>query len=891
MRLSDLGSDGDRRSARQAQPQTNEANGRAAMPWTRTGADAQARDASSEIGLAELLVHLWSFKWVAVVVILVGVVGTVLHVDQVWVQEALATSTLRVRSEGSNDVVRGRGANLDAEVSQMQSEATNEIAQMVLREALRIVERAPGPDSPGDTVAAGAGQSGAPLPADGRLLIDFATRNRVASSTATDDVLEIPGGDIGLLLRILRSAPPASRAELWRISDGGVRSVVKPATIASDGRTERIFVSFEQPDRYVSAALANLLPIAYIAASRRNDLLRSRMHSDRMEDELEDIQKLLQAAETERLTLMAKSLADRRLSDAPSPDTEVSATLERLNALREERTEAMQQAAEVRELARQATSARRAWASRPDLGGVARHLAEIRAELAQKNAVYREGSDVLLALGRREAQLEEVARRQLTERVDLIGRLVAVETGLIESQGVDSGNLDGLRQERQALLGEVDALASSQGIAPEAVEPFRLATRQITESIVTDSLLAQETERLSQQFADLAEAAATGSAEDGAAMLRRTQLGIEIDSLRSRMGATTVEIQSSLLGEDTGIAFDWHTRARPELVQLSSPLPIITFYLAATLLSALIIVALYASLDRRVHTPRHLALRKGNDDLISEVPILRRHERELSRDSSGHWQAPKINPAMNYLAINLQLLAERRGSDQLVFQITSSMPSEGKSTIATLLSTVFASQGNRTCLIGADVYNPSPLIAELAGTDPEGPDDPHPPGLFNICAPGSTLTYESVLVPSPVVSNLTIVRAGTITKGQTSGAIVKSPAFRRFLGMLRDRFDTVIFDSPPVSPVIHAVAMASEIDWTVLVVALGRVTGPALEKARRQLDFAGVRVLGSIANKANRQRDYYGYRGYKYYKYYRSEPVLGPQDEPEQQSAAAPARL
>ena len=87
--------------------------------------------------------------------------------------------------------------------------------------------------------------------------------------------------------------------------------------------------------------------------------------------------------------------------------------------------------------------------------------------------------------------------------------------------------------------------------------------------------------------------------------------------------------------------------------------------------------------------------------------------------------------------------------------------------------------------------------------------------------------------------------------------------FRKMMEYVRANYDYVIVDTPPVNPVIDGTLIAKQCDGTILVVESGLTEREQVVRAKRQLDYAGVKLLGSVLNKVGTPKSGYGY-GYGY---------------------------
>lgn len=80
---------------------------------------------------------------------------------------------------------------------------------------------------------------------------------------------------------------------------------------------------------------------------------------------------------------------------------------------------------------------------------------------------------------------------------------------------------------------------------------------------------------------------------------------------------------------------------------------------------------------------------------------------------------------------------------------------------------------------------------------------------------------------------------------------------------VRSVYDYVIVDTPPLNLVIDGLLIAKQCDGTVLVVESGRTDRAQADKAKQQIQYAGIRLLGAVLNKAPVYEKHYGY-GYGY---------------------------
>ena len=191
-----------------------------------------------------------------------------------------------------------------------------------------------------------------------------------------------------------------------------------------------------------------------------------------------------------------------------------------------------------------------------------------------------------------------------------------------------------------------------------------------------------------------------------------------------------------------------------------------------------------------------------------------------------------------------------------IIGVTSSMRGEGKSTTAVNLSYVLAEKGSPVLLIDGDLRIPS--IAKKMRIDSS-------PGLTDL------LMGHGAHMPdfrSALLDNWFILPSGDIPPNPSE--LLGSRRMEYILNSLRESFDYIIIDLPPVNIVSDALSIASLITGMVVVVREDYTEKKELERCFRQLQLSNVNVLGCILNESkNDGGSYKKYRKHKYYKYYK----------------------
>ena len=194
-----------------------------------------------------------------------------------------------------------------------------------------------------------------------------------------------------------------------------------------------------------------------------------------------------------------------------------------------------------------------------------------------------------------------------------------------------------------------------------------------------------------------------------------------------------------------------------------------------------------------------------------------------------------------------------------VIGVTSSMRGEGKSTTAINLAYVIAEKGSRVLLIDGDLRIPS--VAKKL-------EIPGAPGLTDELMGKGAGQYEGFR--SDLLDTLYVMPSGDIPPNPSE--LLGSPRMEAVLNGLKEHFDYIIIDLPPVGVVSDALSIANLITGMIVVVREEYTEKKELEKCVRQLKLSNVNLLGFVMNEAKSGGGSYGkYKKYKYYRYYQND--------------------
>ena len=192
-----------------------------------------------------------------------------------------------------------------------------------------------------------------------------------------------------------------------------------------------------------------------------------------------------------------------------------------------------------------------------------------------------------------------------------------------------------------------------------------------------------------------------------------------------------------------------------------------------------------------------------------------------------------------------------------IIGVTSSMRGEGKSTTSINLSYVLAERGSRVLLIDGDLRLPS--VAKKMNI-------PNEPGLTDLLMEKGESKISAFR--SAMMSTWYILPSGHIPPNPSE--LLSSTRMQSALNRLRDVFDYIVVDLPPVNIVTDALAISNFITGMIVVVREDYTERKELEHCFRQLQLSNVRVLGCVMNGTKIGNGAYGKYKYKKYKYYRS---------------------
>ena len=267
-------------------------------------------------------------------------------------------------------------------------------------------------------------------------------------------------------------------------------------------------------------------------------------------------------------------------------------------------------------------------------------------------------------------------------------------------------------------------------------------------------------------------------------------------------------------------------------------------------------------LDDTVRTPEDLELWVGVPALgfVPEIAVTKNVESRNSYKALISALEPTSSAIEAYRNIRTNLFFSGPAEESKVLVVTSGGPGDGKTTTACNLALIIAQSGKRVLLVDADFRRPQ--VHKLFGLDSAV-------GLSSILVGESTLekAAQKSVHDLEVIERLDILCAGPTPPNPTE--LLESASTKKLLSEMRDKYDRVIIDTPPVLFVSDASILSTIADAVILVVKSDKRTRAHASRARKQIEKIGGRIIGGILNRVQISRFSHYYSDYYYHGYAR----------------------
>lgn len=195
------------------------------------------------------------------------------------------------------------------------------------------------------------------------------------------------------------------------------------------------------------------------------------------------------------------------------------------------------------------------------------------------------------------------------------------------------------------------------------------------------------------------------------------------------------------------------------------------------------------------------------------------------------------------------------GSDSKCIGIISANRGDGKSSIAANLAISFGQINKKVVLVDCDMRLPT--IAFKLGVESK-------PGLSNYLAG----ECDHLPIQHHPTKNIDIISSGNIPPDPTK--LIESTQMTDMIELLKETYDYIIMDFPPIVIVSDAVILSRSVDGYLIVVRHSQSEASKIAECLRQLKFSDAKIIGFVYNGKSDSKKYYKKsRYYRYYKYYK----------------------
>ena len=264
--------------------------------------------------------------------------------------------------------------------------------------------------------------------------------------------------------------------------------------------------------------------------------------------------------------------------------------------------------------------------------------------------------------------------------------------------------------------------------------------------------------------------------------------------------------------------------------------------------------------DRSFRKPEDL-IREFGVPILGHIPFMTAKQLTLPKytnpmdKSAVSIHSPRSRPAEAFRSVRTAICFSPSGSLHRVLQITSPSVGDGKSTLALNLAISLAMSGKRTILMESDFRRPK--VHKLSAVS-------NKLGTVDVLRGTTELTDA---IQNTAIESLFVLPCGTRPKDPAE--LLSRPEYEQLLEVLRQKYDYVIVDSPPMLAVTDPASIAPRVDAVIVAMRLNRHTRGQGLRTTEALREIGATLCGIVINGVEGTEGYgYGYGSYNY-SYYR----------------------
>lgn len=451
---------------------------------------------------------------------------------------------------------------------------------------------------------------------------------------------------------------------------------------------------------------------------------------------------------------------------------------------------------------------------------------------------------------------------------------------LMEKRGEDMRNLVAFLEEGNALgeaikrettIKEQIALFRGRGYLNDKPQ----MRERLSELTVVEKHIAEEIDRIKSGIRNRTEATRREKSRLAAELKSLRDEAFELDSLGVEYGqlkdnaenlkelfqtvlkrSEELDINSMYESNNVQILEDAKKPGAP----ISPNLPInLAIGLALGLGLGAAMLALIYLLDNTVRSERDIT-RYTERPMLGALPAVNANALKGLAQGSGDpldiitHVAPRSNFAEGIKSLRTNLMFMAPDEPPRLMLVTSPGPAEGKTLICTNMAIAMAQSGLKTIIVDADMRRPR--VHKAFGL--ENGDK----GLSNLIT--REISIEEAARPT-LVENLDVISCGPIPPNPSE--LLHASTMSELLDELLERYDRVLFDSPPLGAVSDALVLSHLIDGIVLITRFGKTRRDLLKRSIEQLVTIGAPLMGCVLNNIDTSVGGYGYSYYYYYRY------------------------
>jgi succinoglycan biosynthesis transport protein ExoP len=317
----------------------------------------------------------------------------------------------------------------------------------------------------------------------------------------------------------------------------------------------------------------------------------------------------------------------------------------------------------------------------------------------------------------------------------------------------------------------------------------------------------------------------------------------------------------------------------PASIPLAPSAPRVTFNLMMAvmggLLAGIVVAIARENLNTSIRTPEEVELYCGIPTL-GIIPRAELRDIETEPELAGRAELhpmmnllPKTQFAESFRALRSSLLLASAGAPPKVIAVTSSLPSEGKTTVAVNISIALAQAGKRVLLVDSDLRRP--CVHKCFGF-------PNSEGFSALLAGSQD---ESVIInAASVTPTLYVLPGGRMPPSPSE--LLLSKRFEELLRKWSEEYDHIVLDTPPVLAVNDSVIVGASSNAVLVIARAGKTGRQSLRRVRDTLRSVGITITGVLVNdvalNSAEYQEYYGHYG-SYYSYYYGHEGQDPQEK------------